>query len=224
MDIITIDQTRKWYGRYPHSPYLTAFVGISGSLARNVCKVRDELKNSDPRHVFSPSSYLHVTVKEFGWLGHDVKAEALPSVLNAVSDVARNQSQFVLSVDGLGIFPSVIYGKVGKGVDEVRRMNVAISKRLGKSVLRGRYEGKRMVPHATIVHFASTDIETLLSRAESLGRRKMGEMVVREIQVKKSYPSRLFEKVQKGIPGRINEPLATFRLGGGGGKSETVTS
>jgi RNA 2',3'-cyclic 3'-phosphodiesterase len=209
MKIVTVGQSQQWYNKSLATPYLTAFIRISPSLARKICHVRDLLKATDARQIYSPSSYLHVTVKEFGYLGEAVKQDDLPAILSVVRDVASKHMPFDLSVDGIGVFPSVIYGKVGKGTAEIRQMNVELVERLGNKVLQRPYDGKDMTPHVTIAHFTTTDVGPLLEEARKLAARSVGEMKVQEIQVKKSYPHRLFEKPRKRL--RINEPLASFK-------------
>ena len=167
----------------------------------------------DSRHVYSPSSYLHVTVKELGWLGKNISKDNLPFVLKVIKGVAREQSSFDLSLDGVGVFPSVIYGKVGKGAEEIRRMNTKLLQRLGERAIQSTYDGENMIPHVSIAHFSEQDVEPLLGKARELHTLSIGKMNVQEIQVKRSYPHRLFAKPHGARSVAVNEPLAAFRLG-----------
>jgi 2'-5' RNA ligase len=219
MRITTVNQHRRWYERSRRAPYLAAYVRPSPSLARKVCDVRDTLRALDPSQIYSPWSYLHVTVKELGWLGDDVKKKTLPSILEVIRDVASEHAPFDLDVEGVGIFSDVIYGRVGRGADEIRRINTELVERLGGKVIRSKYDGRRMKPHVSIAHFTTRDVEPLLGKARELEERFMGKMRVREIKVKKWYPHRLFENRHGIRPMVVNEPLAAFELGRRPGKS-----
>ena len=179
-----------------------------------MCRIRDKFRRIDSRQVYAPSSYLHVTVKELGWLGEDVQKEDLPAILDVIEEVASEKAPFDLGVEGVGIFPSVIYGRVRKGAAEIRRMNLELVERLGKRAIQSKYDGQSMLPHVSIAHFTTKDVEPLIEETRRLTARFVGEMRVREIQVKRSYPHRLFE-VPHGVSKRgvVNEPLASFRLG-----------
>lgn len=212
MEVVTVDQYQRWYRKSRRTPYLTTYVALSTSLSKMVCKVRDELRHVDSRQIYSPSSYLHATVKELGWLGEDVREEDLPAVLDIIRNVASEQAPFNLSVEGIGIFPTVIFGKVRDGADEIRGMNAKLVGRLGDKATRSKYDGKSMEPHISIAHFKTRDVDSLLGEARRLATRFVGKMRVREIQVKKSYPHRLFE-ASDGRTLAVNEPLARFKLG-----------
>jgi 2'-5' RNA ligase len=213
LEVIIAGQNQEWYRKSYRTPYLTTYVRLSPALVRKVCKVRDILRRVDSRQIYSPSSYLHVTLKELGWLGEEIRKEKLPDALRIVREVASEQAPFDLEVEGIGIFPDVIYGRVGRGVDEIRRMNAKLVQRLGDGAIRRWYDGENMKPHVSMVHFTTRDVEPLLGKAKELENRFVGKMKVREIQVKKSYPHRLFEK-QTGVrPRVVNEPLTAFELG-----------
>ena len=213
MDIVTVARFEEWYKKSHHVPYLMEYIRISPALARGICRIRDLLRNEDIRQVYAPSSYLHVTVKELGWLGEDVRKENLKEILGIIGNTAKEQPPFELRVEGVGIFPAAIYGRVGMGAAQIRGMNTMMVERLGRMAIKSQYDGSKMIPHVTIAHFTTENVEPLLTRARKLATKYIGKMIVNEIQVKKSYPHRLFEENQLRVP--INEPLANFRLGNG---------
>lgn len=214
MEIVIAGQNQEWYRKSYRRPYLTAYVGLSVPLAKRVCKIRDMLRRVDTRQIYSPASYLHVTLKELGWLGENVGREKLPKVLEIIEEVASEQAPFDLSLEGIGVFPDVIYGRVGRGASEIRRMNARLVQRLGDEAIQRWYDGANMKPHVSMVHFTTRDVEPLLHRAKQLETRFIGKMKVRKIQVKKSFPHRLFEKkAAGGRPRVVSEPLAAFQLG-----------
>lgn len=199
-----------WRERPPRSPYLTAFIKIKPPLAGELCGVRDSLRRVDRRQIYSSSSYLHVTVKELGWLGDAVTHEGLPGILNGVHEVAQDTPPFDLAVDGVGIFPTVIYGRVGSGTNEVRRMNAQLVESLSGRAIQSKYDGEKMIPHVTLAHFATSDAGPLLAHARSMRSRRIGMMKVTEIGVGKWFPRRLFERPHRPTP--LVEPLAGFKL------------
>lgn len=213
VEIVTASELRDWYKRSYGTPYLAAAIKVSPQLARKLCEVRDELRRVDPRHVYSPSSYFHVTVKELGWLGAEVKEESLSGILNVFREVAAHQPPFELEVVGTGIFPSVVYGRVGVGAAEVRRMNAELARLLAGEVAPTKYDGVGMVPHVTLAHFAARDVGPLLDRAGKLATHFIGRMTVREIEVRKWYPHRLFEG--RRHRSKLSYLVAGFELEGG---------
>lgn len=210
MKIITVSELGWWRKKPRPTPYLTVFVRIEPPLTTELCGIRDVLRRVDRRQIYSPSSYLHVTVKELGWLGDDIKPESLPGILEAVGQAASNQAPFELVVDGLGIFPTVIYGKVGRGANAVRGMNAQLVERPGGRVVQSKYDGKRMVPHVTLAHFATSDVEPLLAKATPMASRRIGKMKVTEIRIGKWFPRRLFEEPRRHASSA--EVLARFKL------------
>lgn len=213
MEIIKVSRLEEWYKKSHHVPYLTVYIRVSPALAKGICRIRDMLRDEDSRQVYVPSSYLHVTVKELGWLGEDVRKERLQDILGVVRRTAIEQPPFELRVEGVGTFPAAIYGRVGIGAAQIRRMNTTMVERLGRMAIKSQYDGSEMIPHITIAHFATEDVEPLITKAHKLATKYIGKMIVDEIQVKKSYPHRLFEDNQPRAP--INEPLANFKLGNG---------
>jgi 2'-5' RNA ligase len=210
MEVVTAAHNRQWYEKSRLIPYLTTYIRLPTSLVKKVRQVQDELRHTDPRQIYSPESYLHITVKEFGWLGEGVKIEDVPEVLKTVRRIASDRRPFEISVDGLGIWPSVIYGEVRKGADEIRELHMKLIRELGDKVAHSKYDGEAMHPHVSIMHFATQDVEPLLRKARSMATRSMGEATVGELQVVKSYPHRLFDSASEQE--RVNEPVATFRF------------
>jgi 2'-5' RNA ligase len=210
MEVITAAQHREWYEKSRLIPYLTTYIRLPTSLVKRVRQVQDELRDIDSRQIYCPESYLHITVKEFGWLGEGIKTEDVPNVLETVQLVASNHRPFDIGIDGVGIWPSVIYGELRKGADEVRELHMKLIKELGGRVTHSKYDGEAMHPHVSIAHFATQDVEPLFRKARSMVTRFMGEATVGELQVVKSYPHRLFDSAMEQE--RVNEPVATFRF------------
>lgn len=212
MEVVTVSQLAERDSKSHRAPCLTAYIRVSPSLATKVCRVRDLLRKEDPRQIYSPSSRLHVTVKVLGWLGEDIKKRDLDAVLGIISKTAGEQAPFELAVEGVGVFPDVIYGKVGVGSLDVRRMNARLVERLGGMAVRSQFDGRNMLPHVTMAHFATTDVGPLLARAARLATRSVGSMTVSSIEVKESYPHRPSGKARPSAP--MNRPFARFKLGG----------
>jgi 2'-5' RNA ligase len=182
------------------TPYLTSYVRLSPSLANAVRKIQDLFRKVDSRQVYSPQSHLHITVKELGGLGEDIKKENLAKVLKVIEEVARARAPFDLSVEGVGVFPAVIYGKVTEGANEIRQLNEELVKKLGSKVIQSEYDGAKMKPHVTMMHFATKDVGPLLREARRMATQPVGNMRVRRVQVRRRE-------------GRARRILATFELG-----------
>jgi 2'-5' RNA ligase len=210
VDIVTVSQrqvqNRRRYEKILRTPYLAMHIELSASLGGKLCKIGERLRRVDSHQVYSLRSRLHVTVKELGWLGEDVERHDLPKVTSIMRDVVSAQRPFDLSVKGIGVFPTVIFGRIDKGRDEIRRLNTELVKRLDDRVARGEYDGADMEPHVTMAHFASRNVERLLGEVRRLETRSVGEMRVREVLVVKYLAHKLFE-----MPTR--ETLETLRLG-----------
>lgn len=210
VDIVTVrqhrNQNRKWYEKIRRTPYLTTHIKLSAPLRAKVYEIEDRLRSVDSRQVYSLRSSLHITSKELGWLGEDVKRHDLPKVMSIIRDVASAQRPFDPSIEGIGAFPTVIYGRINKGADEIRCLNMELAEKLGDRVIHSEYDGANMEPHVTIAHFATRSVESLLSEVRRLEARFVGEMQVEEIRVVKYQARKLF-----GMPTR--ETLAAFGLG-----------
>jgi len=212
MEVIPAGQYREWYEKSRLVPYLAAYIRLPAPLVMGVRHVQDELRDTDSRQIYCPESSLHITVKEFGWLGEDVKAEGMSKVIEIVRRVASKCKPFEIGIDGVGIFPTAIYGAVGKGADEIRGLNMSLVRELGDSVVESEYDGVAMKPHATMLLFATQDVEPLLRKATSMATRFIGETAVDEVQVVKRYPHRLFESA--GEQETASELVATFKFEG----------
>jgi 2'-5' RNA ligase len=114
-------------------------------------------------------------------------------------------------VDGIGVFPSVIYGKVGIGAEQIRRMNAVLVERLGDRVVRSQYDCQNMMPHVSIAHFTAQDVKPLIATTKKFANSFIGKMNVREIHIKKWYPHRLFDIPRSRAS--VSKPLAKFDLG-----------
>ena len=212
MKVVTVSQLAERDRKRRRSPYLTVLIRVSPLLAGKVCRIRDMLRKEDPRQIYSPSSHLHVTVKVLGWLGEEIRKRDLYDVLGAVGKTAAEQPEFELAVEGIGVFPDVIYGKVGAGSQDVRRLNAKLAERLGSMAVRSEFDGSNMIPHVTMAHFATPDVGPLLARAARLATKRVGSMTVTSVEVRGSYPRRLWEKTR---PAPVeSRPFARFRLGG----------
>ena len=204
MDVAGVSQIESVGKENLNAGYLTASIRVSPALARRICRVRERLRKVDPRQVYSASSHLHVTVKVLGVLGKDVMTEDLDKILGIVRGTAMEQRPFELAVEGVGVFPDVIYGKVGVGAADVRRMNSKLVKRLGDMAVTSKFDGRGMLPHVTMAHFATTDVGPLLAKAAKLANEFVGSMTVSSIEVKEFRPNT-----------SVNSPVARFKLGVG---------
>lgn len=211
MDVVLTERHQKWIEKSRLMPYLVAYIRSSPSLARRAFKIGTKLRAVNSRYVFLPERDMHITLKEFGFLGDDVKPKNFSKVLATVEDIASKSKPFKIRVGGVGIFPSVIYGRIEKGASEIRELNRKLVKELGDLVMHSEYDGENMKPHITLLHFAVGDVEPLLRKARSLAANSIGEMVVREIQVAKWYPYRLFGTKRERES--VREILATYKLG-----------
>ena len=143
-------------------------------------------------------------------MGEDVKKQDLDEVLGTIGKTAEEQLPFELAVEGVGVFPDVIYGKVGAGSLNVRRLNTKLVERLGDLAVRSQFDGRKMIPHVTIAHFATTDVEPLLAKVAKLATRFMGSMTVSSIDVRGWYPHGF--SGEEEVP--VSKPIVSFRLCG----------
>lgn len=104
MNVILTEKHQRWVEKSRRMSYLVAYVKLSPSLARRGFEVENKLRAVDSRHVFLPEPDLHITLKEFGFLGDDVKTKNLPMVLATVEDVASKHKPFSISIGGLESF------------------------------------------------------------------------------------------------------------------------
>lgn len=183
MEVVPTGRHQKWIEKSRLTPYLTTCIRLPSSLTKRALKIQDELRAVDSRHIYSSESYLHITVKEFGFLGEDVKVKSFSKVLETVGSVASNHSPFDIGIEGVGVFPTAIFSEVKRGASEVRKLNQELVKELGGLVARSKYDGENMKPHVTLLHFATGDVEPILKKATSLATRSIGKMTAHEIQV-----------------------------------------
>jgi len=193
------------------TPYLTVLVKIPEESYPPISLIQQDLERIDARHVPSPPSYLHITLKVIGSLGGSIKESRVPKIIEAIARVANKHKRFAVDFAGLGIFPDVIYLRIEEGTQELKKIHLSLLDELKGLAVGARFEGPDMIPHVTLLHFATKDIEPLVSHATALRNVKVPSIEVSEITLVKSHTYRLLEDNEL-LRGSVLEKVASFML------------
>ena len=193
------------------TPYLTVLVKIPEERHSAISLIQRDLERIDARHVPSPPFYLHITLKVIGGLGGSIQESRLPKIIEAIARAASKHKRFTVDFVGLGIFPDVIYLRIKEGTQELRKIHLSLLDELKGLAARARFEGPDMIPHVTLIHFATKDIEPLVSYANALENVNVPAIEVSEIALVKSHSYRLLED-DETLRGSVLEKVASFTL------------
>jgi 2'-5' RNA ligase len=127
-----------------------------------------------------------------GFVGTQVKERNVRRILQCIKDVALSTRPFDVRLDGLSAFPDVVYAKVTSGDDDIVRLNESLAESLKGMVIQGKYEGRDMIPHVTLAHFTTSDVDELLAEVRRAGKLKIGEFRLDEFTVVKVSLKRYF--------------------------------
>jgi len=99
-----------------------------------------------------------------------IKTEYVPKVLETVEQVASDLKPFAIRIDGFGIWPTVIYGEVRKGADEIRELHMKLVKELGEKVAQSKYDGESMHPPRQHCALCDAGCRTSLENGKEYGQ------------------------------------------------------
>ncbi len=212
VDIKPVDPSGQVVSKSRTTPFLAAMTMVPSYLWPVIASVQEKLREMDPRQIYHPPSYFHVTLKPLGWLGGRIGESQLPELLAATKRIASQSGPFTMSLEGIGVFPDVIHVKVSAGGDRYREIHVEYAKELGPLTTVGPFEGSNFTPHVTIATFISSDVEPLLKAVEELGESRVGRMEVRSIRLVRAYFHRIWGPESERAKGF--EEIAAFDLTG----------
>jgi 2'-5' RNA ligase len=210
MDILTNDDSMEFYENSRKFPYLCVLLKIPEELWRPLLSVQRELQSIDPRQLYCPPSYFHITLKEIGGLGSTVNEKDLPKIRSAIEKVADMNSGFRVDFGELKTFPSVIYLSITEGVSAIRKLHLDLIRELYGLAVKGPFEGPDMIPHLTLLLFMTKDVEPLLRHVQEMKPLEELSIHVEEITLVKSHSYRLFGSDNERDV--VNEEMASFRL------------
>ena len=123
----------------------------------------------------------------------------------------EKNKRFRVDISGLGIFPDVIFLKIKQGREPLKAIHISLIDALQGLAVAGRFEGQDMIPHVTLLHFSTRDVDSLASYAETLNIPPLSPIEISEITLVKSHSYRLLE-IDGTIRESVLEKVAAFTL------------
>jgi len=161
-------------------------LGISSSIKEKIAEIQKRLKEREDKVKWVNPGIIHLTLKFLG----EIREEKLKQVSKAVERVARESSPFLMSIEGMGIFPNFSRPRViwiGAREEEGKLKSLVSS--LEKELKKGGFpeEKRRWTPHLTIgrIKFLKKK-EKLIDFIQLEKEKRFGEEKVRDIQIMQS--------------------------------------
>lgn len=177
-EVKTVDMLKNL--NYMKRGYLSAFIRIPRKIFPKIKDVQQELKRADPRQIYHPPSFWHITVKLLNLEGR-LRA-SMPRIKSTIEEVLRGYTPFRVELRGLDVFPEVVYVHVfDRGV--LKKIHNDLKHRLHDLVEHYWFEGPGYTPHLTLASFKTQDISKLVDKVVELKNIKIGAFVAREIEL-----------------------------------------
>lgn len=192
-------------------PLLVGLALIPTDLQRSLARIQERLRKVDSRHIYTHPATFHITIKPMGTLGDQVKQKNLSKIIEVTRSVTSRMKPFEVGLEGLSIFPDVIYVKVTDGKEGIVRLNETLALNLRDMVTHGKHEGVNMIPHVTLAHFMASDVDNLLTEARSVSTLKFGRMNLDRITLVRASLGKYFGPQR--MRARAFEKVAIFSLG-----------
>jgi len=189
---------------YMKRGYLSAFIRIPRKIFPKIKDVQQELKRADPRQIYHPPSFWHITVKLLN-LESRLRA-SMPRVKSTIVEVLKGYAPFRVELRGLDMFPEAVYVHVSDRGKVLKRIHNDLKHRLHDLVEHYWFEGPGYTPHLTIASFRTNDISNLVDKMVELKSVKIGAFVAREIELMRGkrtkerddvFPTSTFETIFK---------------------------
>jgi 2'-5' RNA ligase len=146
-----------------------------------------------------------------GTLGDQVKQKNVSRIIEIMRSVTSQVKPFEVRLQGLSIFPDVIYVKVVDGREGIVSLNETLALNLRGMVTHGKHEGVNMIPHVTLAHFMASDVDNLLTEVRRASTLKFGRMNLDRITLVRVSLGKYFGPQRTGV--RAFEKVAVFSLG-----------
>lgn len=148
--------------------YVTVCWSLEGEIADELAAVADRLDECDCLRGV-PARYLHVTVKELGFVvpdpveANELSAADLERIENRTAEIASDVDPFEVRFPRLDLFPTVVFAAVDDGgrFERIHRRLRSID-----GVPTYRYDGIDYAPHVTLAKFVDADLDPAIERLE----------------------------------------------------------
>jgi 2'-5' RNA ligase len=173
-------------------PLLVGLTILPKTLQKSVSAVQENLRRTDARHIFHPAATYHITLKPVGSLGVQVNRKDLDRIKDAFHRVTSEFQALEVALEGLAVFPDVVYAKVTDGKKDIIKLNKALAESLGDLAVQGEYEGDRMIPHVTLATFTTPAIGNLLADVKRADHLVIGRMTLNRVHLVTAYLNRYY--------------------------------
>ncbi len=173
-------------------PLLVGLALLPETLQKSVTNVQENLRRINARHIFHPAVTLHITVKPVGTLGVQVDRKDLDRIKMAFYRVSSEFEAFEVALEGLAVFPDVVYAKVTDGREDIIELNKALAESLGDLAVKWEYDGDRMIPHVTLATFTAPAIGDLLADVKKADHLAIGRMTLNCVHLVTVYLNRYY--------------------------------
>jgi 2'-5' RNA ligase len=155
---------------------------IPPRLWRPLIWIQSELKELDPRQLYSNPATFHVPIKGLGYLEEELNRNKYESVLQKITRIVSEFPPFEIQIKGIAAFPTAVYAKI-EDQGRFKEINQRILGELKEDVEKSRFDAEEFVPHVTLATFNTKDVSTILDRINSgLKDAEIGTAGVFEIE------------------------------------------
>ena len=157
---------------------------IPPRLWRSLLQVQRELKELDPRQIYTNPVNFHVPVKGLGYLGEKTDRIKYERTLSQIQNILSEFQPFEIKLKGIGAFPTGIYAKI---LDEgkFQAINTRIGNELKGQVDASIHDAEAFIPHVTLATFNTKDVSKLLEKMNSqdMQQFEFGSAGVYEVEI-----------------------------------------
>jgi 2'-5' RNA ligase len=159
-------------------------IDLNEELRNRACGIMEDLAGSGADLKIVKPENLHITLKFLG----EVREEDVKKISSAISGLSRNFSPFTMELSVLGYFGNPRFPRtVWIGVSRGRETVTVMARELSRVLSFVRTEDREPKPHLTIARVKSVrNAAGLVERIVSNRDVKLGELIVKEISLKKS--------------------------------------
>lgn len=167
-----------------YSMRLFVAVDLNENVRRKLSQIQKELGSGGFDLKLVEPENLHLTLKFLG----EVEESTLESIDREISESVKGFHEFALHFEGIGYFGSERFVKVvWVGVKEGKEDFIKLAESLDKGLSFIRKDEHEKSPHLTIARVKSgRNVQELAREVKALRDVKVGEVLVKEIKLKKS--------------------------------------
>jgi 2'-5' RNA ligase len=180
--IVPVSEYWEHLERTRESPFIGIVARIPPRLWPTVKRVQDELKKVDPAQLYTPSEFLHISIKGLGFIGEKLTELKHQRIFNEIEVILKDLQPFDISISGLDYFPTSIYAKVIDPYDYFKEINYRLSDKLSGLVEESQYDRENYIPHVRIATFTTKNVLNLLEKVKSLEDYDFGSTVIFEVE------------------------------------------